>query len=105
MMMMIVVLRCGVAVMAARCRDRAPWWLHESDAERKPRRLARRDRAQYYVAITLFIAVVQSRHHRATSPQPPPSVAARGAYHLSSRLTSPIAMAAVNSSSPASRAR
>ena len=36
MMMMIVVLRCGVAVMAARCRDRAPWWLYESDAERQP---------------------------------------------------------------------
>ena len=35
-MMMIVVLRCGVSVMAARCRDRAPWWLYESDAERKP---------------------------------------------------------------------
>ena len=49
MMMMIVVLRCGVAVMAARCRDRAPWWLYESDAERQPWRLAHRDRAYQYV--------------------------------------------------------
>ena len=97
---MIVVLRCGVAVMAAQCRDRAPWWLYENDAERQPRRPARRDRAHNYVAIVLFIIVVQSRHHRATSPQPPPSVAARGACRLSS-----IAMAAVTSSSAASRAR
>ena len=48
MMMMIVVLQCGVAVMAARCRDRAPWWLYESDAERQPWRLAHRDRAHQY---------------------------------------------------------
>ena len=102
---MIVVLRCGVAVMAAQCRDRAPWWLYESDAERQPRRPARRDRAHDYVAIALSIIVVHSRHHRATSPQSPPSVAARGACRLSSRLTSPIAMAAVTSSSAASRAR
>ena len=82
---MIVVLRCGVAVMAAQCRDRAPWWLYENDAERQPRRPARRDRAHDYVAITLFIIVVHSRHHRATSPPPPPSVAARGACRLSCR--------------------
>ena len=25
---MTVVLRCDVAVMAAQCRDRAPWWLY-----------------------------------------------------------------------------
>ena len=49
MMMMIVVLRCGVAVMAAWCRDRAPWWLYESDSERQPRRLAHRDRAHQYI--------------------------------------------------------
>ena len=96
---MAVALRCGVAVMAARCRgDRALWWLYESDAVRQPRRLARRARVHNYLAITLHIVVIQSRQHRATSPQPPPPVAARGACRLSSRLTSPIAMTAVTSS-------